>query len=97
MMYRFILPAVFIILAILFVTVNVMGVGHGPNTFDFVLYCAYPTCLVTGLLEPFLGGPDLIWFLLCMVAGSFQYFLIGYFIDKLLERRAKRTSEYGKG
>lgn len=89
MMYRFILPAIFMLIAILFVAVNVMGAGHGSSTFDFVLYCAYPACLVTGLLESFLGEPDFIWFLLCIVAGSVQYFLIGYFIDKLLQRRRR--------
>jgi hypothetical protein len=28
-----------------------------------------------------LGGPDLIWMLLCMVPATLQYFLIGYGID----------------
>jgi phosphotransferase system glucose/maltose/N-acetylglucosamine-specific IIC component len=96
MMYRFILPSIFILFALLFVAVNVMGVGHGPSTFDFVLYFAYPACLATSLLEPYLGDVGLIWFLLCVVAASIQYFVLGYLIDKLLQRRRRvktRTSE----
>jgi hypothetical protein len=92
MIYRLILPGIFILLATLLVGVNVVGVGHGPSTFDFVLYCAYPTCLVTGMLEPFLGGPDLLWFLICIVAGAVQYFLIGYLIDKWLKRNRKASN-----
>ncbi len=89
MIFRFILPAIFLLLALLFVVVNLVGAGHGSSTFDFVLYCAYPACFLIGLLEPFLGEPDLLWFLLCVVAGAVQYFLIGYFIDLWLQRRRR--------
>ena len=89
MKVRFILPGIFLLFGVLFLVVNMMGAGHGPSTFDFILYFSFPACLLTGLLDSFLGGPGLLWFLLCMVAGSVQYFFIGYFIDKLLQRRRR--------
>ena len=89
------LPAIFLLIAILFVAVNVIGIGHGASTFDFVLYCAYPTAFLTDLLESYLGGPDLAWFLGGISAGAIQYFLIGYFMDKLLQRRRRlKTKGY---
>lgn len=89
MAYRFLLTSFYVLLAVAFIVVNVMGVGHGPDTFDFVLYCAYPTAFVIGFLEPLVGGPDLIWFFLYMAGGGIQYFLIGLLIDKWLARRKK--------
>lgn len=85
-MFRIILPTIFLLGIVLFVAVNLLGAGHGPNTFDFVVSCAYPTAFLTDLLERLVGGPDTLWFLLGILAGSAQYFFIGYFIDKLLQR-----------
>ena len=88
MKFRIILPVVFLIVVVLFVGVAMMGAGgHGPNPFDFILYLAYPVCLVTSMLESVLGGPELLWLLLCLVLALAQYFFIGYFVDKLLQRR----------
>ncbi|HUS11728.1 MAG TPA: hypothetical protein VMZ30_14775 [Pyrinomonadaceae bacterium] len=88
MKFRLILPIVFLIVLVLFVGVAMMGAGgHGPNPFDFILYFAYPICFLTSMLESTLGGPDLLWLSLCLVLAVTQYFLIGYFVDKLLQQR----------
>src|SRR5882762_8996248 len=87
MKWRFILPGIFLLGVILFVTANLIGAGHGTNTFDFVLHCAYPAAFLTDLLVSFLGGLDWLSFPLGVIAGLFQYLLFGYLIDKLLQRR----------
>lgn len=87
MKWRFMLPGIFLLGVILFVTVNVIGAGHGASTFDFVLYGAYPTAFLTDLFVSFLGGSDWLSFPLGVIAGSVQYFLMGYLIDKLGKRR----------
>lgn len=89
MKVRLILPGIFLLFGALFLAVNMMAAGHGPSTFDFVLYLSFPACFLTGLLDSLLGGPALLWFLLCMLAGSVQYYLIGYLIDKLWQRRRR--------
>lgn len=89
MKFRLLLPTIFLLIAMLFVAVNIVRAGHGPNTFDFVLYCAYPAAYLTDLLGSFFGGPALVSFLLGMGAGSLQYFVGGYFIDKLLQRHKR--------
>ena len=87
MKYRFVFPGLFFSVAALFFAVYIMGAGgHGPNPFDFVVYFMYPACLLTGLLESLVGGPGLVWFLLCILATVFQYFLIGYLVDLGIRR-----------
>jgi hypothetical protein len=54
---------------------------------DFAIALAEIDAVLLEGLESFLGGPGLLWFLLFVVAGSVQYFFIGYLIDKLLQRR----------
>jgi hypothetical protein len=80
---------IYLLIAMLFLVVNMIGVGHGANTFDFVLYLSFPACLLTGLLESLLGGPALLWFSLCMIFASAQYFFIGYFFDRFFQRRRR--------
>lgn len=90
MKYRFIVPGIFLLLVILFSAVYIAGTGgHGPNPFDFVGYLLFPACLLTGFLDSILGGPGLLWLVLCALASLLQYFLIGYAIDKLLAWRRK--------
>ena len=86
MKWRFILPGVFLVGVILFITVNLIGAGHGASTFDFVLYCAYPTAFLTDLLTSSLGGRDWLSFPLGIIAGLVQCFLVGHLIDKLWQR-----------
>jgi hypothetical protein len=88
-MFRFLLPGLFLLVAILFLAVYVLGAGgHGPNPFDFVINFLFPACLLVELLGA-LGGPELLWMLLCFVAATLQYFLLGYAIDWLIRRRRK--------
>jgi hypothetical protein len=95
MKYRYIAPAAFLVVAILFFAVYVVGAGgHGSNPFDFIGYLLFPACLITGFLDSFLGGPGLLWMLLCFLLCLVQYFLIGYVIDILLSKRRRgRLSE----
>jgi hypothetical protein len=91
--YRLILPIAFLVIAILFFAVYVLGAGgHGTNPFDFVGYLLFPACLITGFLDSLIGGPGLLWMLLCFLLCLFQYFLIGYAIGRLLARRRARRS-----
>lgn len=93
-MYRYIFPSAFLVIAILFFAVYVLGAGgHGSNPFDFVGYLMLPACLITGLLDSLLGGLGLVWMLLCFLLCLFQYFLIGYAVDRLLARRRARRSK----
>jgi hypothetical protein len=89
MKYRFIVPAVFLVLVVLFFAFVIAGVGHGPNPFDFIVYLSFPACFLTGPLQELLG-PSLLALLPCLVATLIQYFLIGYFIDRLLARRLRK-------
>jgi hypothetical protein len=89
--YRYILPAAFIVIAILFFAVYVAGAGgHGSNPFDFIAYLLFPACIITGFLDSWLGGAGLLWMLLCCFLSLLQYFLIGYVIDILLAKRRVR-------
>ena len=90
MKFRFLLPGMFFLLTVLFLVVYILGAGgHGPNPFDIIGYFLFPACLITGLLST-LGGPDLLWFLLCIVGATLQYFLIGYVIDLWIRRRRRK-------
>jgi hypothetical protein len=93
-MYRYIFPSVFLVIAVLFFAVYVMGAGgHGPNPFDFIGYLLFPACLITGFLDSRLGGLGLLWMLLCFLICLLQYFLIGYAIDRVIARRHARKPQ----
>lgn len=92
MKYRWLLPGIFIVLVAFLFAFYIMGAGgHGPNPFDFVVYFLYPGCLLTGSLESVVGGPRLLWMLLCVLIATMQYFLLGYLIDLWVGRfRARK-------
>ena len=96
-MYRYICPAAFLVIAILFFAVYVLGAGgHGNNPFDFIGYFLFPACLVTSFLDSLIGGPGLLWMLLCVLLCLFQYFLIGCAIDRFIAKRRLRRSSLNR-
>lgn len=93
MKYRFILPAIYMFLLLVFFIVFVMGAGgHGANPFDLVVYAMMPSCLLLDLL-PASWGPKsgLMSFALCASAGLLQWALIGNLMDRLIARRREIT------
>ena len=80
--YFYILTGSYLLLAILYVLVLFAQIGHGSNPFDFVFYLNRPACYVLDLF------PDLIrtksalpQILSCLLAGVFQFALMGYLMD----------------
>jgi len=84
MKLRYILPGLFLLGICLWVTANVLGAGHGAHAFDFFAACAYPAVFLVDLLP---GLPDWLSNTLALVAGTIQWFLIGYLVDKWWQRR----------
>ncbi len=91
MKFRFLIPAIYILLVLLFFLFFLKGAGgHGWNPFEFVFYLAFPAGFLLELLPASWGLDDLPLFLLFMLAGLIQWAIIGYLIDKLLARRRKK-------
>lgn len=92
MKYRFLIPALFVVLAVFFFAFFAEGAGgHGDNPFDFVAFLLFPACVVTALLDSWLGGPALLWMILCFLLCLFQYFMLGHAIDRVAARRRRRS------
>jgi len=87
MKYRYLLPGLLMLFAVLFIVANIIGIGHGDSTFDFVIYCAYPACLISVPLQALGESFALLSFLVCISAALVQYFVIGLLLDKWLARR----------
>jgi peptidoglycan/LPS O-acetylase OafA/YrhL len=94
MKFRFIFPAIYTFLLLMFLIVFLIGAGgHGSNPFDLIIYVMMPLCLLLDLL-PASWGPksELLSFALCAFAGLLQWGLIGYVMDRLIARRRKLTA-----
>jgi len=91
MKYRLLIPGLFLLLAAFFLAFFVQGAGgHSDNPFDFFAVLLFPACIIPGLLDSWLGGPALLWMSFCFFLSLFQYFMLGYVIDRLMARRARR-------
>ena len=93
MKFRFVFPAIYIFLLLMFLVVFLMGAGgHGSNPFDLIVYAMMPLCLLLDLLpaswEP---KSELLSFARCALAGLLQWTFIGYLADRLIARRRKIT------
>ena len=87
MKYWLILPGAYSLLMLLFFVVLLLGAGHGPNPFEFVLYLIYPARFLLELI-PSSRSPNLFpLFLLFVLAGLIQWALVGYLIDKMIAWR----------
>ena len=85
--YCYFLAGGYLLLAILYVLMLFVQTGHESNPFDFVFYLNKPACYILDLF------PDLIrtksalpQILTCLLAGVFQYALVGLLIDVVLSR-----------
>ena len=92
MKYRLLLPAFYIVLVSLFFLLFFRGLGgHGPNPFEFVTYLVMPACYLLNLLPASWGPQDGLGLVfLCFAVGLIQWVLIGYLIDKILQRVRKK-------
>jgi len=91
MKYRFLVPAIYVLLVLLFFVFLIIGAGHGRSPFEFVFYLAFPAGLLLDLLPASWGlGGGLLLLLLFMLAGLIQWALLGYLIDKLVAWRRKK-------
>lgn len=98
MKYRFLLPAIYILLVCLFFVFFVKGAAHGWNPFGFVFYLTFPAGFLLELMPTswsFRNG--LLLLLLFMLVGLLQWILIGYLIDKLVARHRKRHAAQNVG
>jgi hypothetical protein len=88
--FRFIVPAIFVVLAGgLFFFFALGAGGHGDNPFGFVLYLMFPVCFLVGLVT-YLGVPELLTLLLCVLGSVLQYFFIGYLIDIAVRKHRQK-------
>jgi len=71
MKFRFLIPAIYILLVLLFFLFFLKGAGgHGRNPFEFVVYLALPTGFLLDLLPPSrLPRDGLPAYLVFMLAG----------------------------
>ena len=90
--YSYIFGGSYLLLAVLYVLVLFAQIGHGSNPFDFVFYLNRPACYVLDLF------PDLTrtrtalpQILSCLLAGLFQFALIGYLMDRVMSFYRKRA------
>ena len=95
MKYRFLVPAIYVLLVLLFFVFLLKGAGHGRSPFEFVFYLTYPAAFLFDLLPASWGpGGGLLLLLLFMLVGLIQWALLGYLIDKLVAwRRKKRLAQ----
>ena len=89
--YCYVFVGAYLLLAILYVLMLFIQIGHGSNPFDFVFYLNKPACYVLDLF------PDLIrrksalpQILTCLLAGVVQFALIGSLIDLVISLYRKR-------
>ena len=89
--YCYVFAGAYLLLAILYVLMLFIQIGHGSNPFDFVFYLNKPACYVLDLF------PDLIrrksalpQILTCLLAGVVQFALIGSLMDLVISLYRKR-------
>jgi hypothetical protein len=83
--YVYILAGAYSIVALLYILLLFVETGHEANPFDFIFYLSTPACRLLDLF------PDLIrtksalpQILSCLVAGLFQFALIGCVVDVIM-------------
>jgi hypothetical protein len=93
MKFRFLLLGVYLLLVLLFLGfLFEVGDRHGWNPFEFVVYLALPTGLLSDLLPPrWIPEDGLLSLVMFLLAGSIQWALIGYLIDRLLARFRQKS------
>jgi hypothetical protein len=82
MKFRFLLPAIYLLIVVVLILGLVMGAGHQPRALDFLLYVITPPCYLLELLLPHFGTRSvLINAFLCLATGIVMYTLLGILID----------------
>jgi hypothetical protein len=84
-------PAIYVLLVILFVVFFLIEAGHGSNPFGFVVYLSYPAAFLLELLPvSWSNGNGLLVLLLFLIVGLIQWAIVGWLIGKLLALRRER-------
>ena len=91
MKYVYVLAGAYSIAALLYILMLFVETGHEANPCDFIFYLSTPACRFLDLF------PDLIrtksalpQILSCLLAGLFQFALIGCIVDLIVSRSGKR-------
>lgn len=92
MLFRFLFPAIYVLLVLLFFAFLIIGGGHGKSPFEFVFYLAFPVGFLLYLLPASWVPADISLLFLFVLAGLVQWVLVGYLIDKLIARLRKKSS-----
>jgi hypothetical protein len=56
------------------------------NDLDLLLVLLFPLFVLAYVIGAYLGGPQLPWFVVGLIASFFQYFYIGYALPALFKR-----------
>ena len=91
--FRILLPAVYLVLALLPVVGMVLTIAEGPNPFGFLLFASMPGFYLLDVLNHVVTLPKAnIW--IEMLFGVFVnmgiYFAMGYVLDFTINRRRNR-------
>lgn len=91
--FFYILAAAYSLVAIPYTVLLFSQTGHESNPFDFVFYLNAPACRLLDVFPDLIRtGTALPQILSCLVAGLFQWTLMGLVIDVLLGRLRRRDA-----
>lgn len=80
--FRWLLPGAYLVLLTVNVLLLIVGAGHVPARFDWLLYPIYWPCYVFDLVIPKTGiSNPAINLVLCLSIGFMTYFLLGLVVD----------------
>lgn len=88
--FRILLPVIYVVLSLLPIVGMIITIAEGPNPFGFFIYASEPGLRLLSLFDPFLSEPiadQWIVIPLALLVNGGIYFLAGYLIDLLFNRR----------
>lgn len=92
MLFRFLLPGLYILLVIALFLGHAQGAGHGQSL-ELINYVVLPAAYVSDFLLSFFPIGNIVVDLgSAILAGLIQYALLGYILDKVVARYRKRHS-----
>ena len=91
--FRVLVPAIYVVLALLPVVGMILTIAEGPNPFDFLLVVSAPGYHLLDIVDRVLPLPRMnIWseLLVGMLVNIGIYFVIGYLVDYVIKQRRRR-------